>query len=267
MTLGIKALFMGLSLIFAAAFLGMAYNYRDLDVSRTMAVIGVCCAIPAVVIFFIPGPRKLPTPDLQVEGTKEPTYRLVSVDSATKGEIWNLVLGPSECVLFDSGGSELVRFDRKIAEEAIKLPGFTRAPYLGIVKNASSFSANPSSATGGQLLSELRSIRGARDRNVPYFWFHPDKRLIPIVEQYIAETTAVVGGEAVAWARSRAISTLRTGLIGLAIGLAILGYGIGFSEDRPGPSNPKPRTITLGGVITLLGAWRAGIGFKRLRSG
>lgn len=81
MTRGMKALFISLSLIFAAAFLGMAYNYRNLDVSRGMAIMGLCCAIPAVIIFFIPGPRKLHIPpDLEVEGTAEPTYRLVSVD-------------------------------------------------------------------------------------------------------------------------------------------------------------------------------------------
>lgn len=160
-----------------------------------------------------------------------------------------------------------MRFDRKIADDAIKLPAFTGAAHLGIVKDASSFSTNLGSPTGGQLLSELRNIRGARDRNVPYYWFHPDKRLIPILQQYLAQTPAVLGDEAVAWARGRAISVLRTGLIGVVVGLGVLGYGIGVSEDRPGPNNPRIRVIALGAVITLIGAWRAGTGFKRLQSG
>jgi len=261
-----KALFMGLSLVFAAAFLGMAYTYRNLDLSRSMAVIGACCGIPAIVVFFLPGPRKFQLPDLQVPGATEPTYRLVSIDSGTKGEFWNLVLGRLECTLSDSGGSEVVRFDRKMAEDAIKLPGFTRSEHLGIAQQISSFSANPGSGTGAQLLSELRAIRSTRDRDVPYYWFYPDKRLIPILVQYIGKTPAVLGGEAVAWARRRAVSTLRTGFIGLAIGLAMLGYGVGFAENQPGPRDPKVRTIALGGIIALVGAWRAGLGFKRLRS-
>jgi hypothetical protein len=33
-----------------------------------MAVIGVCCGIPAIVLAFIPGPREFQIPDLQVAG-------------------------------------------------------------------------------------------------------------------------------------------------------------------------------------------------------
>jgi hypothetical protein len=110
-----------------------------------------------------------------------------------------LVLGRSKCALFDSSGSEVVRFDRKMAEDAIKLPGFTRSEHLGIAKEISSFSADPGPGTRAQLLSELRSIRGAKDRGVPYYWFFPDKRMIPILERYLGETPPAVGGEAVAW--------------------------------------------------------------------
>ena len=72
-------------------------------------------------------------PHFRVETVREPTFRLVRSETAAKGEIWQLVLGNSQCTLIRPDRTRATSFARKWAEMTIRLPGFVKGELLGIV--------------------------------------------------------------------------------------------------------------------------------------
>ncbi len=231
-----------------------------------MWVLAALCVLVSVVVALIksPGPEKLQ--NFRVEGAGEPTFRLVRVEEGTKGEIWQFVLGSSQCTLIRPDGIHATTFARKWAQIAIRLPGFVSGDLLGIVTEDWSPPADEGWITQGELLRAAKSIRSVNDRDTRYYWFSAPKDLIREIENYRRRTHAELGAEAAGPILIKARRYILSGAIGLTAGIVVLLFGIeSFIRQDGGPTNRRTKTVALGIVISLIGLWRLaqGIGLQR----
>jgi hypothetical protein len=227
-------------------------------------VFAAVCAAVGVAILLVKDPKRYEVEALRVEGAREPTYRLTRVDKGAKGEIWQLVLGQTECTLVRPDGSGATHFARQWAPLAIQLPGFVEGADLLIVQESWSPPEDESWASAGQLISDVRRVsQWGPDRNAPYYHFHGDKRLVPVIQEYVHQSSYVVGAGASQSFRIQGRRSLRGGAIGVAVGVPLVLYGAWVAGS--GPGNSFPRILGLGIVISLIGAGRIVNGILNLR--
>jgi len=231
-----------------------------------MWVLAGLCVLVSVIVLLIKGPRQEKVPNLRVEGAREPTFRLTRSEKGANGEIWQLVLGNSQCTLIRPDGTNGTTFARKWVEFAIRLPGFVSGNLLGIVTEDWSPPDDERRITRGELLRAAKSVRRIDDRDTPYYWFSAPKELIQVIEDYRRRTQVELGAEAAGPLLIKARRCVLSGALGLTAGIGVLIFGIVSVLGQSGePANGPPRSIGLGAVISLVGLWRLGQGIALQR--
>ena len=120
--------------------------------------------------------------------------------------------------------------------------------------------------TAEALAQDVRSIRRFADGGgVPCYWFEAPPELVAEVGRYLDETPREAGPGAAAPLRVKAWRGVRSGFIGLVVGVLVLAAGIASPPrppGQPGQSDPKVRTIALGAMISLVGLVRLVQGYR-----
>jgi hypothetical protein len=216
------------------------------------------CTLVAVVVWMIKAPRELE--NVRVEGAREPTFRLRRSEPGVKGEIWQLVLGNTQCTLIRPDGTAATTFDRKWAETAITLPGFVSGEMLRIVKEDWSPPDEERPITH-DLAEAAKSLRHSSARAADYYWFSPSKEVNQEIEDYKKRSIAELGSEATGPLLIKARQCILSGLVGLAAGIALLVYRfMSTAGQAAAPGNSGGKAIAFAGVISLIGLWRIGQG-------
>ncbi len=226
-----------------------------------MWIISGVCVLVAVVAWFIKAPAPTTLDNVRVEGAREPTFRLVRTDKGAKGEIWQLVLGKTQCTLIRPDGTHATTFARKWADTAIKLPGFVAGKMLGIVTEEWTPPDEERWLTKDALFQAAKSIRRASDRDVPCYWFSPSEEVTAEIEEYERRTLLELGPEAAGPLLIKARQCTLSGAIGLGVGIVILGIWLMQpSAQAGGPAKSGSKMLGLGAVISVIGLWRIGQG-------
>jgi len=234
--------------------------------ATTMWVLASLCGLVSAVVFLIKGPKLETLPHYRVEGARVPTFRLVRSEKGAKGEIWQLVLGDSQCELIRPDGTQATAFARKWAEMAIRLPGFVSGELLGIVTEDWSPPEYERAITPGDLLRAAKKIRHWDDRDTPYYWFAASKELIQEIEDYRGRTRALLGSEAAGPLRIKARRCILSGVIGLAAGTGLLLFGVVSLLGQDGrEASSRAGPVGFGTVITLIALGRLAQGIALYR--
>jgi hypothetical protein len=230
--------------------------------ATAMWVLAALCVLVSVVVLLIKGPAQENPQNFRVEGAREPTFRLSGAD----GEIWQLVLGDSECTLIRPDSTHATTFARKWAEIAIRLPGFVSGSHLEIVTEDWSPPDDERWITQGGILRAAKSVRHRDDRDTPYYAFSAPKDLIREIEDYQRRTRLELGAEVVGPLLIKARRCILNGVVGLTAGIGILLFGIlSLMGQDGGATDGQRRALALGGVISVIGLWRLSHGIALYR--
>ena len=138
--------------------------------------------------------------------------------------------------------------------------GFVRGELLGVATEAWAPPEDERWITAEALAQDVRSIRRFADGGgVPCYWFEAPPELVAEVGRYLDETPREAGAGVAAPLRAKARRGVRSGFIGLVVGVLVLAFGIASPArppGRPGESDPRVRTIVLGAMISLVGLVR-----------
>jgi hypothetical protein len=265
MSLVSRILFAG-SMLACAALCGWAAVSFGGPAVMPMSIIGGICVVIAVVVWMIKGAKELE--NVRVEGEREPTFRLKRSEPGFKEEIWQLVLGKTECKLMRPDGTPATTFARKWAETAIKLPGFVSGEMLRIVRedwsppDAEHWLARDLTQAAKSLTHAAGDVRPHAHRYDEYYWFSPSKEVIEQIENYKKESVNELGIEAAAPLLIKARQCILTGLLGLAGGIGLFVYRFMTAEGlAAAPANSGTKAMAFAGVVSLIGVWRIGQGF------
>jgi hypothetical protein len=264
MSLASRILFAGSMLACAALCCWAAVSFGGPAATLMWGLAGVCTLI-AVVVWLIKPAKELE--NVRVEGAREPTFRLSRYGPGVKGEIWQLVLGKTQCRLIRPDGTPATAFDRKWAETAIRMPGFVSGDMLAIVKEDWSppDEEHPFAHDLAQAARSIQHMSGhARilsDHDEGFYWFSPSKELIQAIEEYKKLTFSALGSEASGPLLIKARQCVLSGLVGLAAGIALFVYRF-MNGPAPAaiPGNRDARALAIAGMLTLFGVWRIGQG-------
>jgi hypothetical protein len=235
---------------------------------RSMWILAVLCVAGALAVLVFRGRTRNEVVDFRVENAPTPTFRLINAESKEQ-EVWQLVLGETHCELIRPDGSLESRFRRSWAEIAIQLPGFVSGEHLGIATaDWSGPEENEREVSPGEVLGAAKRVARWGDSEVPRHWFLAPKGLIREITDYRKQSLAQSGSEVARPIRLKARRDLASGILGLFIGGAILGFGVTQflkSRARPNPNGQAPnrnrtRLPALGGFILFLALWRLGRG-------
>jgi hypothetical protein len=259
MSLTTRILFASSMLACAALCGWAAVSFGGPGTTAMWGMTGVCTLV-AVVVWMIKAKAPMELENVRVEGAREPTFRLIRSEPSVKGEIWQLVLGNTHCTLIRPDGAPATTFDRKWAGTAITLPGFISGEMRRIVKEDWSPPDEERPFTH-DLAEAARSIRPSAAREADYYWFSPSKEVIQEIEDYKKRTFTELGSEATGPLLIKARQCIVSGLVGLAAGIALLGYRfMSTAGQAPAPGNSGSKAIAFAGVISVIGMWRIGQG-------
>ncbi len=265
MSLPSRIMFVSAMLAVAALCVWVALSYGGPGTALMWGLTAACVGISIVVWFFkAPEPERLAS--IRVEGAIEPTYRLMPAEKGAKGEIWQLVLGKTQCALMRPNGERATSFARKWADAAIRLLGFVNGEFLGVVTEDWAPPDSERFLTPDALLKAGKSIRSWADRDTPYYWFVPSKELIQVIQDYKRHTLVELGAEAGDAVLVKARQFMLSGSVGLAaaMGLFIFNFAkASWQGQTPAILGSKP--VALGGVIGAIGLWRLGQGVMLYR--
>jgi hypothetical protein len=260
MSLASRIIFVSSMLAFAALCTWVALAYGGPAGPVMWGLSAACVGISVVVWLIKARPPKI-LENIRVEGAREPTFRLLGSDKGTKGKIWQLVLGNTQCTLIRPDGTRATTFARKWADTAIRLPGFVNGELLGIATEEWSPPDEERFITQDALFNAAKSIRRTSDRDTPYYWFSPSKELIREIEEYRRRTVAELGAEAAGPLLIKARQSILSGLVGLAAGIGLLIFRfMSAAEPAAAPAKSGEKVLTLGAIISLIGLWRIGQG-------
>ena len=257
MSLATRILFAS-SMLACAALCGWAAVSFGGPATTAMWGMAAVCSIVAVVVWMIKAPKELE--NVRVDGAREPTFRLRRSEPGVNREIWQLVLGNTQCKLIRPDGTPATTFDRKWAETAIMLPGFVSGEMLRIVK-VDWLPPDEDRPLTHDLVQAAKSIRPSSARDADYYWFSPSKEVIQEIEDYKKRTFTELGSEATGPLLIKARQCILSGLAGLSAGIGLLVYRfMSTAGQAAAPANSGGKAIALAGVITLIGVWRIGQG-------
>lgn len=245
----------GLCVWAALAFGGPAASMMWIFAAIAAGVVGI--------VAMIPRPRPGASVPFRVEGAAEPTFRLVRAD--IRGQVWQLVLGRDAFTLVRPDETVATHLPRAWALLAIRRPGFVRGEWLGVAKESWSPPEDERWITAEALVHGVRTVRRFDDAgDVPYYWFEAPPELVGEIDRYLGQTPAEAGPAAAAPLRVRAKQALAGGLIGLVVGGGLLALGLSTparpQPQQPGRTDPRVKTIALGGLISLVALARIGQG-------